>query len=113
LRDTLKEARLRGFVSSVLAEARQGTARRLEGLLASPGEPGYNANAEKPPEKWDKDTRAWVKVAAMCPEAKHVLERVLHRWPSVQKMLSPARKRARNVTKSHEATVPAPTAKLS
>lgn len=104
-----KLARLAAILSSVQSES----VERLEGLFKQPGERGYNADAEKPPEEWGPRTRCALVWATSTEEGKARIIRALQRWPSVQKMLPRARKRTLNVTKSHEATGPAPAAKLS
>jgi hypothetical protein len=109
LRDPRREARLRRIVDSAIEDG----ARRLEGLLKQPGGPGYDANAEKPPEEWGPRARTAVLLAAASPTGRHALERVLQRWPSVQKMLPRAGKGSRKIVKLHEPTDSAGAAKHS
>lgn len=113
MRDPLNQARAARLRRTVLGAANQAPVSHLEALLKSPGEPGYNPNAEKPPKEWDRETKGWVRVAAMSPVAKHALERVLQRWPTVLKMLTPARKAGGKATKLHVPTDSAGGAKLS
>jgi hypothetical protein len=113
MRDQRKQDRLAGALSRTVESVKQESVQRLEGLFKQPGEPGYNATAEKPPEEWGPRTRTALLWATTTPEGRRALERVLQRWPSVHKMLPSARKRGGKVSKLHATTDSARAAKLS